>query len=65
MAQHKSLTDPDLHEPKGIASVPAGMVYVSDGNGSGTWVPLLTDAPQDGFAYGRKDGAWVKVTEAV
>lgn len=35
---HSTLTDPYLHEPKGIASAGAGNVYVSDGSGSGTWV---------------------------
>lgn len=34
---HSTLTDPYLHEPKGIASAGAGNVYVSDGAGSGTW----------------------------
>ena len=35
---HSSLTDPYLHEPKGVASAVAGEVYVADGAGSGTWV---------------------------
>lgn len=34
---HSTLTDPYLHEPKGIASANAGTVYVSDGAGSGNW----------------------------
>ena len=37
MPLHSSLTDPNLHEPKGATSASAGMVYVSDGAGSGTW----------------------------
>ena len=35
---HSTLTDPYLHEPKGIASAGAGNVYVADGAGSGSWV---------------------------
>lgn len=35
--QHKTLTDPDLHEPKGVSSATNGQVYVADGAGSGAW----------------------------
>jgi len=35
--QHNAITDPDLHEPKGIAAATAGKVYVSDGASSGDW----------------------------
>lgn len=35
---HSTLTDPYLHEPKGVASASSGEVYVSNGSGSGTWV---------------------------
>lgn len=34
---HSALTDPYLHEPKGVATAAAGKVYVSNGSGSGTW----------------------------
>jgi len=34
---HSTLTDPYLHEPKGVASAATGSVYVSDGSGSGDW----------------------------
>jgi hypothetical protein len=34
---HSTLTDPYLHEPKGVASAPSGSVYVADGAGSGDW----------------------------
>ena len=37
MAEHNVLTDPDLHEPKGIAAAAVDKVYVSDGAGSGDW----------------------------
>ena len=35
--QHSSLTDPNLHEPKGIATASANQLYLSNGSGSGTW----------------------------
>lgn len=37
---HKNLTDPQLHEPKGIATAEENTVYVADGNGSGVWQTL-------------------------
>jgi hypothetical protein len=38
--QHKLITDPDIHEPKGVAASTANKVYVADGAGSGTWKKL-------------------------
>lgn len=35
---HSTLTDPYLHEPKGVAAASSGSVYVADGAGSGDWV---------------------------
>ena len=36
--EHNTLTGTELHEPKGVASVSeANHVYLSDGNGSGSW----------------------------
>lgn len=35
---HSTLTDPYLHEPKGVASANANEVYVANGSGSGVWV---------------------------
>jgi len=37
---HKNLTDPQLHEPKGISAADGGAVYVADGVGSGVWQAL-------------------------
>lgn len=34
---HSTLTDPYLHEPKGVASAQSGSIYVADGAGSGLW----------------------------
>jgi hypothetical protein len=36
--QHSALTDPNIHEPKGVSTAAAGKVYVANGAGSGTWV---------------------------
>lgn len=35
--EHNVITDPYIHEPKGIAAASSGKVYVSDGAGSGAW----------------------------
>lgn len=37
MPEHNVITDPDIHEPKGVASASSGQVYVADGAGSGAW----------------------------
>jgi hypothetical protein len=34
---HRNLTDPYLHEPKGVGTAASESVYVSNGSGSGTW----------------------------
>lgn len=33
--EHKNITDPNIHEPKGIAAAEAGDIYVGDGASSG------------------------------
>lgn len=38
--QHQSISDPYLHEPKGVASAPAGTAYLATGLGSGSWEPI-------------------------
>lgn len=35
--QHSAITDPDIHEPKGVAAATLGQVYTADGAGSGDW----------------------------
>lgn len=35
MVEHVSITDPNIHEPKGAAAASAGQVYKADGQGSG------------------------------
>lgn len=39
--QHKDITDPDIHEPKGVNAASIGATYVADGAGSGDWVVLM------------------------
>lgn len=41
MALHSSLTDPNLHEPKGVSTATSGQVYVANGSGSGAWTARL------------------------
>ena len=36
---HSTLTDPYLHEPKGVSSASASEIYVANGSGSGAWKP--------------------------
>jgi hypothetical protein len=43
MAEHVDLTDPELHEPKGIAAASVDTVYVADGAGTGTWQKVGLD----------------------
>ncbi len=40
MVAHSTLTDPELHEPKGISSATSGSVYIANGAGSGNWREL-------------------------
>lgn len=37
MPEHSTITDPNIHEPKGVAAASAGFIYVADGSGSGAW----------------------------
>lgn len=38
--QHSAITDPNIHEPKGVAAATVNKVYVSNGTGSGVWKKL-------------------------
>lgn len=38
--EHAAITDPQIHEPKGIAAATADQIYVSDGAGSGDWTDV-------------------------
>jgi hypothetical protein len=41
--QHSTISDPHLHEPKGISTATGGTVYVATGGGSGSWTVLPWD----------------------
>lgn len=47
---HSTLTDPFLHEPKGVSTATTGQVYVSDGAGSGSWTGLSRAVRSTGAA---------------
>lgn len=34
---HSTITDPNIHEPKGVAAASADQLYHANGAGSGTW----------------------------
>jgi hypothetical protein len=38
--EHNIITDPEIHEPKGVAAATVGQVYLSDGVSSGTWTTI-------------------------
>lgn len=42
--QHVSITDPQIHEPKGASTASSGTVYIANGTGSGAWqvVPVAS-----------------------
>lgn len=42
--EHKDITDPNIHEPKGISSASSGDVYVANGSGSGAMTSRKTIA---------------------
>jgi len=39
--QHNTLTDPNIHEPKGVSTASADAMYVATGTGTGTWKQRL------------------------
>lgn len=46
--EHSDITDPLIHEPKGISTAAANTVYVADGSASGDWAKLPREALADG-----------------
>lgn len=61
--QHANLTDPNLHEPKGVAAATEGEVYVADGAGSGTWKGL-TDSEMDFSDKAKNRFGWVDISDS-
>lgn len=37
--EHNTITDPEIHEPKGVAAANSGEIYIANGAGSGLWTP--------------------------
>lgn len=64
--EHVNITDPNIHEPKGISNATSGEVYVADGAGSGTWRSVFTygfeDYHNNGSPINLTSGAWVDLT---
>jgi hypothetical protein len=66
--RHKEIVDPEIHEPKGFSTVPApiaGLVYVTDGLGSGRFVNFesaSTSTPLE-FAWRSSTGLLVTIGE--
>jgi hypothetical protein len=44
--EHKDITDPNIHEPKGIATAAANRIYVANGTGGGSWIKITSQALQ-------------------
>ena len=42
MSRHSTLTDPAIHEPKGISTATNGQVYAANGAGTGAWSAQAT-----------------------
>lgn len=62
--EHKDITEPNLHEPKGVSVAAADKVYVTDGAGSGEFRDLVTpttlpaDLRKVYVADGAGGGSW-------
>lgn len=60
--EHKNLTDPEIHEPKGASTATAGQVYVADGAASGSWqsaaIPTSASATEVYVADGSGGGSF-------
>ena len=41
---HASISDPNLHEPKGASTAPNNTAYISNGAGSGVWSKIPTQS---------------------
>jgi hypothetical protein len=37
LPEHSAITDPNIHEPKGVAAASANQIYIANGAGSGSW----------------------------
>jgi hypothetical protein len=57
LALHSSLTDPNIHEPKGASTAADGEVYVADGVGSGAWTARLPTQTGNSGKFLTTDGS--------
>lgn len=48
--EHVNITDPNIHEPKGVATASIGKVYVANGAGGGTWKKITESEVNSGTA---------------
>jgi len=57
LPEHSVITDPNIHEPKGVATAAAGEVYVANGSGSGAWDPRLPSQSGNSGKVLKTDGS--------
>lgn len=64
--EHSGITDPNIHEPKGITLASANEVYVANGSATGSWKGIYTQGWEDvantGSAQALTDGVWLDLT---
>lgn len=60
--EHKNLTDPELHEPKGIAGASSDQVYVADGSGGGAWT-TQSPAYAQGYVTGNSSATTIATVD--
>ena len=72
MPEHKDITDPNIHEPKGLAAASANQYYSANGSGGGAWQEV--DVHKTGWfdmfgdfvnakITGTNQPTWTKVTD--
>lgn len=64
MTVHRNLTGADLHEPKGVETALAGMVYVANGSGSGSWVAATSVITNSAFTTGDVKSTFKNVADS-
>ena len=59
MPDHKAITDPEIHEPKGISTAGSDEVYVANGAGGGAWKngPISGQSAATEGSHPTSDGA--------
>lgn len=50
--EHASISDPEIHEPKGVSTAAANTAYLADGAGSGVWRQITYSDIANVFSYG-------------